>query len=48
MEKYSVDKENDKIEKRAQEMVKSGELKSIKTARDVAVKEDKATNGEVE
>ena len=41
MEKYGVDKENDKIEKRAQEMVKTGEAKNIDKARKKAVKEDK-------
>lgn len=40
MEKYSVDKENDDIEKEAQEMIKEGKLSSIDEARKKA-KENK-------
>ena len=40
MEKYGVDKENDKIEKKAQELVKTGECKSLSDARRIAVLKD--------
>jgi hypothetical protein len=40
MEKYSVDKENDKVEKRAQDLVKTGDVKSISKARRIAAEED--------
>jgi hypothetical protein len=39
MEKYGVDKNNDKVEKRAQELVKTGKLKSLSSARQKALKE---------
>lgn len=42
MEKYSVDKENDKVEKRAQDLVKTGESKSISKARRIAAQEDES------
>jgi len=40
MEKYAVDKENDKIEKRAREMVKTGSAVSMSEARRKSLKED--------
>lgn len=39
MDKYSVDKENDPVEKRAQGMIKTGEAKSISKARRIAEEE---------
>lgn len=41
MEKYSVDKENDKIERRAQDLVKTGNVK-LSTARRIAAEEDES------
>ena len=40
MEKYSVDKENDKVEKRAQDLIKTGEAKSLSQGRRIAVQEE--------
>jgi hypothetical protein len=37
IEKYSVDKQNDSIEKRAKELIKTGECISLSDARRVAV-----------
>jgi hypothetical protein len=48
MEKYGVDKENDKIEKKAEDLVKTGAAKSIDAAREQAVKEEVETNGTAE
>lgn len=38
MEKYGVDKNNDPVEKEAQEMVKTGKVKDIEKAREKASK----------
>jgi hypothetical protein len=40
MEKYGVDKENDKVEKKAQDLVKTGEAKNISQARRIAAEEE--------
>jgi hypothetical protein len=39
MEKYGVDRENDPVEKKAEELVKTGEVKNIQKAREKAVKD---------
>jgi hypothetical protein len=48
MEKYGVDKENDKIEKKAEDLIKTGAAESIDAAREQAVKEDEKENGTAE
>ena len=40
MEKYGVDKENDPVEKKAQDMVKTGAAKTLDEGRRIAAQEE--------